>query len=218
MTKRLFDVIAALGGLALLSPLLLAIAIWIKLDSRGPVYFRQERVGRAGKPFRIHKFRTMVPDAERRGGPLTVGADPRITSSGAFLRKFKLDELPQLIDVVSGHMSLVGPRPEVPKYVALYPPQVRDVVLSVRPGITDPASIEFRDENALLGTAKDPEQTYVAEILPVKLAHYQRYVETRTFWGDMVIILRTIFAIAGSCAASGSGRSAHRAPGDPGNQ
>jgi lipopolysaccharide/colanic/teichoic acid biosynthesis glycosyltransferase len=115
-----------------------------------------------------------------------------------------LDELPQLVDVVLGHMSLVGPRPEVPKYVALYPPKVRDLVLSVRPGITDPASIEFRDESALLGASTDPEQTYVHKILPIKLAHYQRYVETRSFWGDIHIILQTVMAIAGRGATSGS--------------
>jgi lipopolysaccharide/colanic/teichoic acid biosynthesis glycosyltransferase len=210
MMKRLFDLIAGLGGLALLSPFLIAIAIWIKLDSQGPVYFRQERVGRYGRSFRIHKFRTMVSDAERRGGQLTVGSDPRITKSGELLRRYKLDELPQLIDVVLGHMSLVGPRPEVPKYVALYPSNVRDLVLSVRPGITDPASIEFRDENTLLGVSTDPEQTYVQKVLPVKLAHYQRYVESRTFWGDILIIVRTIVAIVGGGAPSGSAGSAHR--------
>lgn len=193
--KRLFDLAFSALGLLLLSPFFLAIAFWIKTDSAGPVFFRQERVGRNGRPFRIHKFRTMIVNAEARGPQLTVGRDARITPSGHFLRKYKLDELPQLIDVLSGDMSLVGPRPEVPKYVAHYPAGVRELVLSVRPGITDSASIEFRDENALLEGAADPELKYIQSILPVKLDYYRKYVEQQSLWLDMKIIGRTIAKI-----------------------
>lgn len=195
MLKRLFDLFAASFGLILLSPLLLLIAAWIKFDSSGSVFFRQERTGQHGKTFRIHKFRTMVMDAEKRGLQLTVGMDNRITSSGAFLRRYKLDELPQLIDVIVGNMSLVGPRPEVPKYVACYPVDVRDLVLSVKPGITDLASIEFRDENTLLGQAADPEKIYKEQILPIKLRYYTQYAKNHTIWLDMNLIFKTLVAI-----------------------
>lgn len=190
--KRLFDIIFSFAGLLLLAPLFVLLMLWIKLDSSGPVFFRQERVGRGGRLFRIHKFRTMVTDAEARGPQLTVGADRRITRSGRFLRKYKLDELPQLIDVLLGDMSLVGPRPEVPRYVACYPDDLRVQVLSVRPGITDLASIEFSDENALLQGAADPEREYVERILPLKLEYCRRYVEQQTLWLDIRIIARTI--------------------------
>ena len=156
MAKRLFDVLAAGVGLLLLAPLLAAIALWVRVDSPGPVFFRQQRVGRHGVPFRIHKFRTMAHAPVAAGPLLTVGADARVTRAGRFLRRTKLDELPQLVDVLQGTMSLVGPRPEVPRYVALYPPELRAVVLSVRPGITDPASLLFRDEGEVLGRAADP--------------------------------------------------------------
>lgn len=189
--KRLFDLIAAGVGLALLAPLLLAIALWIKLDSKGPVFFRQERVGRFGQPFRIHKFRTMRVDAERHG-QLTVGSDARVTGAGRFLRKSKLDELPQLIDVLLGDMSLVGPRPEVPRYVAHYPVGVKELVLSVRPGITDWASIRMIDENDILGAAADPERAYLDEVLPQKLDYYVRYAQSHTLAGDVCIILATL--------------------------
>lgn len=195
IAKRVFDLCASLSGLVLLSPLFLLIAISIKLDSSGPVFFRQTRVGRLGEPFRIHKFRTMATDAPARGLQLTVGADPRITRTGCWLRKYKLDELPQLIDVVRGKMSLVGPRPEVPKYVEHYPPDVRQVVLSVRPGITDNASIEYRDENEVLAKSDDPEREYIEKVMPVKLEYYLRYVEERSMPGDLAIILRTFGAI-----------------------
>ena len=156
--KRAFDVVVAALGLLLLAPLLLAIGLWIKLDSRGPVFFRQTRIGRFGVPFRIHKFRTMVAEAPALGPPITAGRhDPRITRAGRVLRAAKLDELPQLLDVLAGTMSLVGPRPEVPRYVALYPQALRERVLSVRPGITDPASIAYRDEAALLAAAAPDE-------------------------------------------------------------
>ena len=195
MAKRLFDWLASGIGLVLLAPLLLVLAVWIKLDSSGPVFFRQERVGRGGTLFRIHKFRTMVSDAERRGLQITVGADARVTRVGQWLRKYKLDELPQLLDVWLGHMSLVGPRPEVPRYVACYPAEVRDVVLSVRPGITDRASIEFKDENLILGRAADPDKAYVEEILPIKLKYYVEYIETNSLLGDVKLIIRTFAAL-----------------------
>jgi lipopolysaccharide/colanic/teichoic acid biosynthesis glycosyltransferase len=194
MSKRLFDVLAAAAGLLLLAPILLAIALWIRLDSPGPALFRQRRVGRHGRLFDIVKFRTMVdqPDQQRQ---LTVGRDPRITRVGRVLRRTKLDELPQLLNVLGGTMSLVGPRPEVPRYVDRYPPAVRQAVLSVAPGITDLASILYKDENDILGRAQDPERTYVETILPVKLEYYQRYVRERSFWLDLRIIVRTLAAI-----------------------
>lgn len=195
IAKRIFDFCASLSGLVLLSPLFLLIAILIKRDSSGPVFFRQTRVGRQGQPFRIHKFRTMATDSPARGLQLTVGADPRITRTGYWLRKYKLDELPQLIDVLRGKMSLVGPRPEVQKYVEHYPPDVRQVVLSVRPGITDNASIEYRDENDILAKSDNPEREYIEKVMPVKLEYYRRYVEERSMPGDLAIILRTFAAI-----------------------
>jgi lipopolysaccharide/colanic/teichoic acid biosynthesis glycosyltransferase len=195
MAKRVFDWLASSLGLLLLAPVLVILAVWIKLDSKGPVFFRQERVGLAGRTFKIHKFRTMVTDAEKKGLQITVGADARVTRVGHWLRKYKLDELPQLMDVWLGRMSLVGPRPEVPRYVACYPADVRDVVLSVRPGITDRASIEFKDENEILGRAVDPNQAYVQEVLPIKLRYYVEYVNSRSFFGDVLLVLRTIKAI-----------------------
>jgi len=195
MSKRIFDWLASTWGLLVLAPVLVVLAVWIKLDSPGPVFFRQERVGRGGKLFRIHKFRTMVTDAERRGLQITVGADARVTRVGQWMRKYKLDELPQLLDVWLGHMSLVGPRPEVPRYVACYPDNVRDVVLSVRPGITDRASIEFKDENLILGRAADPDKAYVEEVLPIKLKYYVEYIETNSLLGDVKLIIRTFAAL-----------------------
>lgn len=194
LAKRLFDVLAAGAGLLVLAPLLLAVALWIKLDSKGPVLFRQVRVGRHGAPFEIYKFRTMThrPDG---GAQLTVGRDPRVTRAGRFLRHYKLDELAQLLNVLEGTMSLVGPRPEVPRYVECYPPAARSAVLSVRPGITDLAAILYKDESAILGQAPDPERAYVETILPVKLEYYQRYVRERSFWLDLRIIFRTLAAI-----------------------
>jgi lipopolysaccharide/colanic/teichoic acid biosynthesis glycosyltransferase len=193
--KRLFDVIASAFGLLILAPLLVAISLAIKLESRGPVFFRQERVGRFGQLFRIHKFRTMVTNAEHLGLQITVGDDARVTRVGAFLRKYKLDELAQLIDVLSGSMSLVGPRPEVPRYVAYYSEDVRQIVLSVKPGITDLASIEFKNENEILANAVDPHHSYVTDILPIKMEYYIDYVKSRTFFGDIKIILSTLIAV-----------------------
>jgi len=195
MTKRLFDFLASSIGLLLLGPLLVMLAIWIKIDSPGPVFFRQERVGRGGKIFRIHKFRTMIEDAEKKGLQITVGADARVTRVGRWIRKYKIDELPQLIDVWLGEMSLVGPRPEVPRYVACYPVDVRELVLSVRPGITDKASIEFKDENEILAKAKDPNQAYIREVLPIKLQYYVEYVRNRTLLGDIALIFQTFIAL-----------------------
>lgn len=195
MAKRWFDLLASGLGLILLAPLLLVLAVWIKLDSQGPVFFRQERVGRDGKLFRIHKFRTMVTDAELYGLQITVGADARVTRLGQWMRKYKLDELPQLLDVWSGYMSLVGPRPEVPRYVACYPVDVRDLVLSVRPGITDRASIEFKDENEILARSDDPNKAYIEQVLPIKLAFYQEYVKNRSFFGDIGLIFKTIYSL-----------------------
>jgi lipopolysaccharide/colanic/teichoic acid biosynthesis glycosyltransferase len=194
MSKRLFDVLAAASGLILLAPVLLAIALWIRLDSPGPALFRQRRVGRHGRLFDIYKFRTMA-DRPDDGRQLTVGQDPRVTRAGRFLRRTKLDELPQLLNVLEGTMSLVGPRPEVPRYVDRYPPAVRQTVLSVAPGITDLAAILYKDENDILGHAEDPERAYVETILPVKLAYYQRYVRERSFWLDLRIIFRTLAAV-----------------------
>ena len=192
MGKRLFDVAFALLALMGIAPVLLLAGLWIKLDSVGPVFFRQIRVGRDGREFRIYKFRTMRVAAESVGLQITVGVDPRITPSGHFLRRYKIDELPQFLNVLLGDMSIVGPRPEVPRYVALYLPEQRRVVLSVRPGITDLASLEYKDENDLLGGSADPESTYVKQVLPAKLALCVRYVQTRSFWGDLLIVARTL--------------------------
>lgn len=194
MSKRLFDVVVAGCGLVILAPVLLAIALWIRLDSPGPALFRQRRVGRHGRLFNIYKFRTMVIHPEH-GRQLTVAHDPRITRAGHILRRTKLDELPQLLNVLAGTMSLVGPRPEVPRYVDCYPPVARQTVLSVAPGITDLAAILYKDENDILGRAPDPEQAYIETILPVKLEYYQRYVRDRSFWLDLRILVRTLAAI-----------------------
>ena len=188
--KRPFDILASAAGLLVLSPILLAIAFWIKRDSPGPVFFRQERVGLHGVPFRIYKFRSMRQD--HSGLQITVGVDPRITRSGHFIRAYKLDELPQLINVLIGDMSLVGPRPEVPRYVAEYPPETRAQVLSVRPGITDLASVKYRSESELLAQSSNPEQTYLHEVLPAKLALCEEYIRERSFMLDLKIIAMTI--------------------------
>lgn len=193
--KRLFDFLLASAGLVVLSPLFLLVAMAIKLDSPGPVFFRQERVGRHGRPFRIFKFRTMTV-GRSEGMQLTVGGDARITRVGAFLRAYKIDELAQLIDVLRGTMSLVGPRPEVPRYVAAYPPQQRERVLSVRPGITDFASILYRDENSLLAQAADPEREYLEVVLPEKLRVAVNYVDHASLAGDIKVLgltVKTVF-------------------------
>lgn len=198
MAKRLVDLVFAVGGLLLLSPLLLLTALAIRLDSPGPVFFRQERVGRHGRPFRIHKFRTMVADAPLRGPALTVGDDARITRVGRWLRERRLDELPQLIDVLYGDMSVVGPRPELPRYVAQYPAALRERVLAVRPGITDPASLAHLDESALLAQAADPEREYVEVLLPRKLQLAADYADRASTVSDLCVLWRSVKLLLGS--------------------
>ena len=195
MAKRLFDLLFAFAALLLLSPLLLLLALAIRLDSPGPVFFRQERVGRLGVLFRIHKFRTMRVDAQAHGLSITVGQDARITRVGHWLRHYRLDELPQFLDVLLGRMSLVGPRPEVPRYVAHYPPALRARVLAVRPGITDPASLAHIDEASLLAAAADPEREYIERILPAKLALQAAYAERATLRSDLWVLGRTLQAL-----------------------
>lgn len=193
--KRVLDVVLSAGGLVCLSPLLVTTAIAIKLDSEGPIFFRQTRVGRYGVPFRIHKFRTMTVNAEKNG-KLTIGNnDQRITKSGKILRKLKIDELPQLIDVFTGKMSLVGPRPEVQEFIDCYPEDIRKKVLSVRPGITDQASIEMIDENDILAKYDDPRQAYIDIILPMKQKYYIDYVEHHNLIIDIQLIAKTLLKI-----------------------
>ncbi|HEX3999289.1 MAG TPA: sugar transferase [Pirellulales bacterium] len=194
--KRLFDICAAALGLLILSPVLFALAVAVKINSRGPVFFRQERIGRGFRPFRIFKFRTMVVDAPQRGGQITSGHDdPRITRIGRFLRRWKLDELPQLINVVAGEMSLVGPRPEVQRYVEMFRSDYAEI-LRIRPGITDLASIKFRDEASLFSGGKDPEQIYVQQILPEKLSLAHEYVARSSFGFDLRILFQTALRMA----------------------
>lgn len=194
MLKRIFDLIISTIGLIILLPFFIVIVIWIKLDSKGEAFFRQTRVGLNGKLFRIHKFRTMSVDAEKKGG-LTIGNDMRVTRAGKFLRKFKLDELPQLIDVFIGRMSLVGPRPEIPEFMSLYPEDIRAIILSVKPGITDKASIEMVDENEILGKYDDPRKAYIDVIMPIKAKYYIEYANSHSIIGDIKIILMTILKI-----------------------
>lgn len=192
--KRLFDIVASGLGLIVLSPLFLILAIWIKLDSKGPVFYRQVRVGRDNKDFRIFKFRSMREGSDK-GSLVTIGGrDPRVTRSGYWIRKFKLDELPQLINVFIGDMSLVGPRPEVRHYVDYWTPEQMHV-LDVRPGITDPASIKFRNENELMEQAEDPEKYYIEVIMQEKIKLYLEYVERHSFWGDIGLIFKTFWTI-----------------------
>lgn len=196
--KRVFDMIAAALALVTTAPVSATVAVAIKADSPGPVLFRQRRVGRGGKPFEIYKFRTMTTAApgERRVAVSATG-DARVTSVGAWLRRVKLDELPQLVNVLRGEMSLVGPRPEVPEYVARWDAVHREVILSVRPGITDPTSIEFRHESDLLAAAADPESYYVTELLPRKTAGYVAYVRGASFVGDLRVLAGTVRAVLG---------------------
>ncbi|MFM7705617.1 MAG: sugar transferase [Rubrivivax sp.] len=189
--KRLLDFTVSLVALYVLTLPMLAIALWIRLDSPGPVLFRQVRVGRWGNLFHIWKFRTMVADAPARGPAVTAADDRRITRAGRFLRATKLDELPQLVNVLLGQMSLVGPRPEVPQYVALYPPELREQVLSVRPGLTDPVSLAYADEAQRLAAAADPEREYREVILPAKLQAVAAYVARASLWADLGVLLRT---------------------------
>ena len=192
--KRIFDVIASGLGLIVLSPLFLILAIWIKSDSKGPVFYRQVRVGYKNKDFRIFKFRSMKVGADK-GSLVTIGGhDPRVTRSGYFIRKFKFDELPQLINVFLGDMSLVGPRPEVRHYVDYWTPEQMHV-LDVRPGITDPASIKFRNENELMEKAEDPEKYYIEVIMQEKIKLHLEYVEKHSFCYDLGLIFKTFWVI-----------------------
>jgi lipopolysaccharide/colanic/teichoic acid biosynthesis glycosyltransferase len=191
MTKRTFDFLASLFGLLLFSVVFFFIALWIKLDSNGPIFFRQKRIGLKGNVFKIHKFRTMKINSEDQGR-LTIGEDDRITQSGRFLRKYKIDELPQLIDVFIGSMSLVGPRPEVQEFIDRYPVHVKNKILSIKPGITDMASIEMLNENYLLKKYKNPEQAYIDIILPMKQKYYLHYVDNQTIWFDIKIMFLTV--------------------------
>lgn len=188
--KRLFDIIASGLGLIVLSPLFAVLAVWIKADSKGPVFYRQTRVGRNNRDFRLYKFRSMRPDSDRLGLITVGGHDPRVTRSGYYIRKYKLDEFPQLINVFIGDMSLVGPRPEVRKYVDMYTPeQMR--VLTVRPGITSLASIRYRNENDILAAAEDPDRCYIEQVMPDKLAIDLEYVDRATLWNDIRLIFST---------------------------
>jgi lipopolysaccharide/colanic/teichoic acid biosynthesis glycosyltransferase len=193
-SKRLVDILVSSAGLVLLSPLFALIAVLIKLDSRGPVFFRQERIGQGFGPFGIYKFRSMVKDAPQRGGLLTAGADPRVTSIGRLLRKTKFDELPQLINVLVGEMSLVGPRPEVRRYVDLFQSDYEEI-LCVRPGITDLASVKYRDESSVLMNATDPEKEYITRVLPDKIALAKEYVRRSSVLFDASLILKTVVKV-----------------------
>ncbi len=196
MTKRAFDILVSLAGLIVLLPLLLLVATAIKLDSSGPVFFRQWRVGRKFRRFGIYKFRTMIDDAFDRGLPITVGRDSRITRVGKILRKTKIDELPQLLNVLKGDMSLVGPRPEVPRYVELFRPDYEHI-LKVRPGLTDLASLKYSDEASILGQSANPERDYVARLLPDKIRLAKEYIQRSSLLFDVKLIVETIIKLFG---------------------
>ena len=194
--KRFFDIVVSLLGILITSPILLVVSVLIKLTSKGPVFYKQERIGKDEKPFFILKFRTMVVNADQQGLKITVGGDKRITGVGKFLRKSKLDELPQLFNVFVGQMSLVGPRPEVAEYVSLYNEEQRKV-LSVRPGITDYASVCFRNENEILAEAENPQKEYIEHIMPLKLRYNAKYIEEMSVWTDLKLIFLTLYVILG---------------------
>lgn len=194
MGKRIFDLLVSVIMSVILLPLLMVLALGVKFTSKGPVFYMQERIGKNLQPFRIFKFRTMFTDADKKGLLTVGGRDPRVTSFGYFLRKYKLDELPQLFNVVLGEMSLVGPRPEVKRYVDLYSEEQKKV-LEVKPGITDFASIEYSNENEILGKAADPEKMYIDEIMPAKLKLNLKYVQEKSFFVDLKIIFRTVMKI-----------------------
>lgn len=196
MTKRAFDILVSVAGLIVLLPLLLLVATAIKLDSSGPVFFRQWRVGRKFRRFGIYKFRTMIDDAFDRGLPITVGQDSRITRVGKILRKTKIDELPQLLNVLKGDMSLVGPRPEVPRYVELFRPDYEHI-LKVRPGLTDLASLKYSDEASILGQSANPERDYVARLLPDKIRLAKEYIQRSSLLFDVKLIVETIIKLFG---------------------
>ncbi|MCB2108136.1 MAG: sugar transferase [Rhodobacteraceae bacterium] len=194
MVRRLIDLIVTGAGLIVLSPILILIAIAVKIDSPGPVLFRQTRAGLNNRPFEIFKFRSMRHD-DNAGPRVTAGGDKRITSVGVWLRRFKLDELPQLLNVFAGDMSLVGPRPEVPEYVALWGDDARAEILSVKPGMTDPVTVKFRNEETILANYADPERAYRDIVLPEKVRMYRDYVRTRSCWSDIKVIAATAAAI-----------------------
>jgi lipopolysaccharide/colanic/teichoic acid biosynthesis glycosyltransferase len=194
MMKRLFDIVVALGALVFFLPLLLFVAVLIKLDSPGPVFFKQERMGRGFRPFRILKFRTMMQDSSASGQSITVGDDPRITRVGWSLRQTKIDELPQLINVLKGEMTFVGPRPEVPEYVELFRRDYEEI-LKIRPGITDLASIKYRDEAALLGGSENPEAEYIRRVLPDKINLGKEYIRRSSFFFDLTLIFKTFLRL-----------------------
>ncbi|HVB56307.1 MAG TPA: sugar transferase [Candidatus Acidoferrales bacterium] len=212
MMKRAFDFGSSLIGLIALTPLTLALVIVVTLDSRGPIFYRGVRVGRYGKLFRIFKFRTMVQNAEKLGASSTPEDDPRVTRVGRFLRKYKMDELPQLLNVIRGEMSLVGPRPQLLWAVERYSPEEKEV-LSVRPGITDYASLRFRNEGEILRGSMDPDKDYFDKIHPEKMRLSLEYVRRQSFWLDCDILVRTLGAVIfrrekrGSDTNAGSGRS-----------
>ena len=197
--KRVLDIVVAGVGLIALSPLLLLVSIVIKIGSTGPVFFRQERMGKGFRPFHIYKFRTMIDNAAQMGSAITCGKDPRITTLGKFLRKTKIDELPQLINVLRGEMSLVGPRPELRKFVQLFR-QDYETILKIRPGITDLASLKYQDEAELLATSTDAEEEYLRRVLPDKVELAKYYVKRSSLFFDMSLILRTIPKLFGSKA------------------
>ena len=194
--RRLLDLAVAIALLLILAPILTVLAIAIRLDSSGPAFFRQERIGRGGRAFRILKFRTMRVDAESRGVQITIGRDPRITRVGEILRRYKLDELPQLLNILRGEMSWVGPRPEVPRYVALYTAEQREI-LEYRPGLTGPASLKFSDESSLLAEQPDPERYYREVLIPAKIAEDLAYLSGATLLSDAQLLAKTFRRIAG---------------------
>ena len=194
ITKRVFDIVACVTAGLVLCPLWLCIGLAVACGSKGGAFYRQTRVGRNGKEFKLLKFRTMRQDADKIGGLITVGDDCRVTRIGRFLRKYKLDELPQFLNIIKGDMSIVGPRPEVPKYVALYDERQRQV-LFVRPGLTDYASIEYISENELLAKSPDPDKTYIEEIMPAKLELNLKYIENQSVMEDLQLIFKTLFSI-----------------------
>jgi lipopolysaccharide/colanic/teichoic acid biosynthesis glycosyltransferase len=192
--KHVFDILMATIGLILLAPLFLLVAVLIKLDSRGPIFFRQERIGKRFRPFLIYKFRTMVENAAQIGTEITYGNDPRITRIGRLLRKTKIDELPQIINVLKGEMSLVGPRPEIRQYVELFQRDYEEI-LKIRPGITDLASVKYRDEAAVLEQSENPEEEYLRRVLPDKINLSKEYIRRSSFFFDLTLILKTLLKL-----------------------
>lgn len=219
--KRAFDLVVSGAAILLLSPLFAIVAVAIKLDSPGPAFFRQARVGQGGRQFRVFKFRSMVDGASRLGTALTVHADPRITRVGVFLRDRKIDELPQLFNVFVGNMSFVGPRPEVPEYMKFYTSEQRDIILSMRPGITDYAAILFRDESSMLESESNPADVYKHQIMPIKFALYERYSHEIGLIGDLRLIVGTLSLLTFSndlgCAAAARNLTVAASPGTVGS-